>query len=418
MVIKEISKEEFDSCVSNNVLKNYYQTSIYGDLMKKGGYTPLYIKATEGNKIVGISLILSKYITIKVKYGYAPRGFLLNYYDFDLLKDFTLSLKKFLSKRDFAFLKINPEIVLSQVENSTGRKTYNNASVKLIKNMQSLNYKKLKDNIYFESILPKYNPIINLDTFTFLSLNKNIKQKVKHKDEKGFTLVKGDEYTLNEFYELVKNKNNNTLEFYKNYYKYFNKNKMVDIWFIQVDYNKYLEVLKEEYSILEQESEKANDNFRHNTNNKSLLNKKMESDKSITTLHEYISEINDLLKKEINSQILATALVIKFNNRVTIVMSGYDKGKSKFNANHLLYLKLIEKYKNEGYKFMDLNGISGDFSKTNPYHGLNEFKLNFNPIIYEYIGEFDLIIKDTIYSLLWSAKKLHNEFDKNNVVNT
>ena len=64
---------------------------------------------------------------------------------------------------------------------------------------------------------------------------------------------------------------------------------------------------------------------------------------------------------------------------------------------------------------MDLNGITADFSKDNPYRGLNEFKLSWNPKVYEYIGEFDFIINQNKYALLWSTKKLHKEFEKPNL---
>ena len=76
---------------------------------------------------------------------------------------------------------------------------------------------------------------------------------------------------------------------------------------------------------------------------------------------------------------------------------------------------MIEKYKNDGYKFFDLNGITGDFSDKNPYKGLNDFKLQFKPRVYEYIGEFDLVINKTIYQLLLSSNKLSKEFQRTDI---
>ena len=46
---------------------------------------------------------------------------------------------------------------------------------------------------------------------------------------------------------------------------------------------------------------------------------------------------------------------------------------------------------------MDLNGITADLSKENHYYGLNRFKMGFNPDVYEYIGEFDLVIDEKQY---------------------
>ena len=416
MQIKEINENEFDNFANNHILKNYYQTSKYGNLMKKFGYNPIYIAMFEENKIIGAALILSKYIAINVKYGYSPRGFLIDYQNEYYLKEFTKLIKKYFFKKGFAFIKINPEITLAEVFPETNTKNINEMSQEIIKELEDLNYKKLKDNIYFESLLPKYNPIINLKTFNIENLNKNIKQKIKNKDKNGISLIKGDEYNLNQFYELVKNKKDNSIEYYKNYYKIFNEANMSDLWLLQIDYHEYLKNAQEEYTTLLEENDLINKAFINDTNNKQLLRQKMESDKKITTLNQEITEINNYIQNGIYKQIIATALTIKYQNRVNIVISGFDK-HTKQNPNHILYTKLIENYKNENYSYLDLNGITGDFSHDNPYKGLNDFKLNFNPNIYEYIGEFDLIINQTLYSLLWTTKILHNEFDRKDIKN-
>ncbi len=36
------------------------------------------------------------------------------------------------------------------------------------------------------------------------------------------------------------------------------------------------------------------------------------------------------------------------------------------------------------------------YQKDNHYYGLNRFKMGFNPDVYEYIGEFDLVIDEKI----------------------
>lgn len=414
MQIKEINEIEFDNFASSHVLKNYYQTSYYGNLMKKFGYTPIYIGVFDNDSIVGAALILSKYIAINIKYGYSPRGFLIDYQNTYYLEEFTKLVKKYFFKKGFAFIKINPEITLAEVISETNSKNINNNSVKIINELERLNYKKLKNNIYFESLLPKYNPIINLKKFDINNLNKNIKQKIHNKDKKGISLIKGDEYNLNEFYEFIKNKKDNSIEYYKNYYKIFNEAKMADLWLLQIDYHEYLKLTQEEYTNLLEKNERINKEFIENTKNKQLLRAKMESDRKLTSLNQEITDINTYIQNGVNKQIIASALTIKFKNRVNIVISGFDKN-IKLNPNHILYIKLIEHYKNENYSYLDLNGITGDFTPSNPYRGLNEFKLNFNPNIYEYIGEFDLIINQTLYSLLWTTKILHNEFDRKDI---
>ena len=100
MLIEQIEKNVFDEFAKNHVLRNFYQTSAYGELMSRNGYTALYIGGFTNSKLVAASLILCKSIGPNIKYGYAPRGFLINYYDTSLLKEFSkrIQLKKFIKK--------------------------------------------------------------------------------------------------------------------------------------------------------------------------------------------------------------------------------------------------------------------------------------------------------------------------------
>ena len=142
------------------------------------------------------------------------------------------------------------------------------------------------------------------------------------------------------------------------------------------------------------------------------INKKMNSDK---TLLAYKNDIS-IASKHLNNpekEYVAGALVVKHGDTATILISGYDKRYRDFAPNYYLYYEILRYYHNE-YKYVDLNGITGDFSQTNKYHGLNQFKLGFKPNIYEYIGEFDLIINKKGYNYLAKKGLLEQEFNKNN----
>ena len=86
----------------------------------------------------------------------------------------------------------------------------------------------------------------------------------------------------------------------------------------------------------------------------------------------------------------------------------YDKKDIIFNWNDE---KIMEYYK-DNYNYFDLNDMTGDFTKENPYYGLNEFKLGFKPKVYEFIGEYDLIINDKKYKNLLTNGTLAKIFNK------
>ena len=136
MKVREIDGETFNNFANNHPLKNFYQTKEYGDLMIHSDFSVMYIGGFEDDVLVAASLILYKTIGPSMKYGYAPRGFLLDYYDPDLLKKFTKEIKSYYFKKSFAFIKINPEITYSTIDFDNKSKLINSRNKKLVEDMK------------------------------------------------------------------------------------------------------------------------------------------------------------------------------------------------------------------------------------------------------------------------------------------
>ena len=134
----------------------------------------------------------------------------------------------------------------------------------------------------------------------------------------------------------------------------------------------------------------------------SYLNKKMESDKLITSYKSNLLKATDLLKSNPDGITIAGAMVIKYDNAAYLFTEGIDESYGHLNANYLLKWQLINDYNEQGLKYINLNGIVGDFENQNEYSGLNEAKLGFNSTVTEYIGEFDIVLNSFAYN--WYMK--------------
>lgn len=410
MKIINISKEVFDEFSSTHTLRSFYQTSSYAESFKKDMFDVIYLGGYKDNSLVAASMILIKSIAFNIKYGYAPRGFLIDFYDTSLLREWSEGLKDFFNKKNIAFIKINPEITLNIVDYQKEDKFLNVKSNELVNTLKNFGYEKLKDNMYFESQLPKYNPILDIGEFNLNDVNKIVKNKMNNISRRGLSIVKGDKYNINAFYEFIITKNKKPIEFYKKLYDNFENKDMIDLFLVYADYNEYLKSLQIDYADYLEENESINHEFSLSPNSKTLFNVKMQSDQHLNELHKEISDVSIKLSNKEQKVLIAAALCVKQGKRVNIIESGFDKEYPKFSPNYYITYKLIEYYKNNGFNFIDLNGMSGDMSSNNPYKGLNEFKLNFNPTVYEYIGEFDFVLNPTVYQLLWNTKKLEKEF--------
>ena len=408
MHIKELTIAEFDSFARSFPISSYYQSSNYALFMTECGYDYELIGfVDELGVIQAASLILIKKLNFSYKYGYAPKGFLIDYFDQDLLKKFTAAIKEYYGKR-LVFIKINPEIAIGEID-LVSKLTNYNQNIIVRDYLKELGYTKLRDNKYFESMHPRFNAILNTQEISFHSLNKNTKNKIRKGFKKGLVFEKVDRDSLDVLFQFIKYKKNIDPFYYKNYYNVFDRIQAADLFLIKIDYQEYLLNSKKLY---DQELDRNNEITKkliHHSNDTNIK-EKMNSDRILLSYKNDI-EIATKGLRENKVVYIAGAFVIRYLNRAHIVISGYDKVYRHFDPNYFLHYKIIEYYKNN-FKFIDLNGMTGDFTSNNPYLGLNNFKLGFKPHIYEFIGEFDLIFNDHAYKSLIKKGIMAREFNK------
>ena len=407
MYIKELSLEEFNRFVQNNIIGNFYQSVNYAMLKAEEGYEYEYIGLVDNTDIIGAALILYKRIGT-THYGYSPRGFLIDYSNPYLLETFTNLVKDYYKKKNFAFIKINPEIAIGKLNKHTLNFEYNE-NYNVINNLTRCGYKKLKSNMNFEALLPRINAIVNLEEMDIDKFAKNTRNKIKKGIRKGLVLEKADQSKIGILARFLKDNLNKDTYYYNDLYNVFNKTGDVDYFLVKVNYKDYLINSQNYYNYELHKNSLLNDKMLHKANT-NIINAKMNSDKSLLSYKNDIAEASKYLNENIDTYV-AGAMVIKYDNRITIQISGFDKELKRYAANYFLYFAILAHYRGK-YKYADLNGIVADFDKDNPYHGLNRFKLGFNPDVYEYIGEFDLVINESSYNHLLKSGILAQELNK------
>ncbi len=409
MKIKLLSLFKFDEYATNHPLRSYHQSSNYAIFMAEHGFDYDFIGyVNDQDEILAATLIIYKKIDLFNKYGYAPKGFLIDYHNEELLNSFTGALKKYYYRQNFAFIKINPEIAIGDLDIEKKQINYNENKA-LIEVLKRCGFRKLIDNKRFEAVLPKFNAIIPLKEVSFAQLAKQARNKVRKGIRKGLYIEKGTRDDIDILYEFIKSKKGRNANFYKSYYNVFEKNESIDVFLIKVDFEECLINARDLYEKAMEENALLVQKVMKNASEENL-NFKMQSDRLVLNYKNDILEATKGLS--INRyKYIAGCIIIKYQNRVSIVISGFDHNFKRFNPNYFMHYKLIEYYQ-KTFDYLDLNGITGEFDDTSPYKGLNEFKFCFKPKAFEYIGEFDLIINEGIYRGLESSGILAREFSK------
>ena len=408
MRIVKLSSAQFDRFASTNKYRNYFQTSMYANVMSKFGYQYQYIGiVNDNNRLVGASLIIYKDVWMKYKIAYAPRGILYNYENEQELEEIVEKLQKSLGKQNFMLLRIDPYIPLTIRDCDGNIMNFNNQGTTIIENLKNAGFKYKGKNLYFETEKPRWEALILLQRDVreiFAKFDKRTRNKIRRANTAGIEIVKSPDRSVNKLFEFVSKKDKKPLSFYKEIMSKYEND--VEIYYAKINTETFLINSRRNY---EKELE-YNDVLANKVQDLSIdakereayLNKKMESDRLITAYKNSLLRSTDLLKSNPDGIIIAATMIIRYDNAAYIFTEGQDESYRYLNPLYLTKWKLINDYTEQGLKYINLNAICGEFEKKNPYSGLNEAKLGFNTAVTEYIGEFDIVLNNFAYN--WYKK--------------
>lgn len=397
MKIVELQAEQFDLFTKEFPYRNFYQTKQYGMLMDRHQFNDYYLGLEdESGKIIAGTLILVKRGAFGYKWGYCPRGFLIDFKNHNLLENFTKLLKEYLKKRNFMFIKLDP-ILIYKSHNNNGEITPLVDNSSTFNKLIELGYEHAGFNLNFETIKPRWNAVSIFDDNDniFYKFSKEKRNKIRKADKLGVEILKGRAEDIRTFYDFIKNKHSRKFNYYLDMFEIFGKDDMFELYFANLNTSSFVEKTKRLYEIEEQNNNEINEELLENidsNNRNNILKRKTHSDMLLNTYKQNMINATNLFKQFPTGRIIGSCAVIKYNKEIFFLIYGYDKDYSSYCSTHLMIYQLMEKYHREGYNKFNLNGISGDFSTSSKYRDLTRFKLGFNSHIEEYMGEFTLTI--------------------------
>ena len=332
------------------------------------------------------------------------RGFLLNYEDFYLLRDFTVQIKNFLGKMNIIGLKINP-LITRNIYNFEQQTRYSNPKYQLVyESLRQNEYYHLGYNNFFEALKPRFEAIIDLNKplyQLFQNIKKNYRTKIRSAIKNGIQTYQGNINDLAYLYDFTKDRYKRNLDYFKDCFNYFSNRKMIELYYTKLDTKVYLQAIQKRLTTYEEKSNQLNNLIMSKQSNKNqkLINKKINIDRYLNQYKNELINATNLLRNYPEGIVTSCILLIKQDKEITILIDGYDKKFKKLNSKHLLIWQIIQIYQKQGYTKFNLGGISNMAIDANRYSGLDEFKLNFGAQMIEYAGDFELVTHKRNYNL-------------------
>ena len=330
--------------------------------------------------------------------GYAPRGFLIDWNNDDLVKEFTEKLKEFLANRNFTYLKVDPLITLKEhnINGEVKQNTIDNTS--FVNKLQSIGYIHLGYNNGMEALKPRWNAIMKLNnniTLLYNSISKEARSKITEASKMGNRVYKGGLNDISLLYNLI-NKSTPPLEYYLDYYQFFSQNNGFEVYFTKLEPVSYVNSSKNLYEKEEQRNNELNMQIQdfNNPNKEFVINEKLKSDELLSKYKKNMLEASSLFQKYPSGLVISGVAVIKYGKKITFLASGVNENFKNIYPEYLLKWQLASEFARNGYDIVDLGSLTGDFNNNSYLSTLNKELSN---SIVEYVGEFDLVINKKSY---------------------
>ena len=392
--IENIDKDKYIKFTDNHQKSHFLQSYAWGQFCKRiKGQIPYYVGLENNdNNLVATALILLKKTPFGYSYGYCPRGFILDYRDLNLIKEFSSYLKQFMKDKKIIYIKFDPDISYQDIDEEARPIEGGNNNYELYNYMLSLGYKHTGFYKLYEGNQPRYTFRIDLNKDweeIEAKMSKSFLKSVKRSELYDFEI--DNEPNVENFYHLIQcNSSKDDFDAHNlNYYKIFTeeleKEKLVKYFNISIKPKNLINKFTKDIDNLKLELEK---------------NKKRKIDiiNQINKLEKDIEIFNTLKEEKV---IICSLICTYTKNRAWSMFIGSNEVANLTFAVTRSYYEAIKDAYNKKYDFFDLFGTPGDPHTTyKNLAKLHDFKRKFGDKYIEFIGEFDLVNNKLLYKML------------------
>ncbi len=392
--IENIDKDKYIKFTDNHQKSHFLQSYAWGQFCKRiKGQIPYYVGLENNdNNLVATALILLKKTPFGYSYGYCPRGFILDYRDLNLIKEFSSYLKQFMKDKKIIYIKFDPDISYQDIDEEARPIEGGNNNYELYNYMLSLGYKHTGFYKLYEGNQPRYTFRIDLNKDweeIEAKMSKSFLKSVKRSELYDFEI--DNEPNVENFYHLIQcNSSKDDFDAHNlNYYKIFTeeleKEKLVKYFNISIKPKNLINKFTKDIDNLKLELEK---------------NKKRKIDiiNQINKLEKDIEIFNTLKEEKV---IICSLICTYTKNRAWSMFIGSNEVANLTFAVTRSYYEAIKDAYNKKYDFFDLFGTPGDPHTTyKNLAKLHDFKRKFGDKYIEFIGEFDLVNNKLFYKML------------------
>ena len=396
-----ITAEEHDEFVKNSPQTNLLQSSDWAKIKDNWGNERLGVY--QDQKLVAVASILIQPLPLGFTMLYIPRGPIMDYQNSKLVAFMLQSIKTYAKSKRAVFAKFDPSLFLRKGLIGQEAKDQE-ATLAIIQSLKECGVEWVgRTEDMGETIQPRFQANIYKEYFTEDQLSKSTKQAIRTARNKGVEVIFGGTELLDEFAALMKKTEARKgihlrgKDYYEKLLTTYAGQSYITL--SRINLAQRLASLKEQ---LEKNQAEAS-RFNEKTKPGKIDNNRQEKER----LEEEIQFLNQELKAGQEIVSLSGTLTLEFGGTSENVYAGMDENFRRYQPAILTWYETAQHAFDRGADWQNMGGVENHLDG-----GLYHFKSKFNPMIEEFVGEFNLSTS-ILYPLVNKAyqlrKKLRNK---------
>ena len=396
-----ITAEEHDEFVKTSPQTNLLQSSDWAKIKDNWGNERLGVY--QDHKLVAVASILIQPLPLGFTMIYIPRGPIMDYQNSELVAFMLQSIKTYAKSKRAVFAKFDPSLFLRK--GLIGQETSDQeATLAIIQSLKECGVEWVgRTEDMGETIQPRFQANIYKEYFTEDQLSKSTKQAIRTARNKGVEVIFGGTELLDEFAALMKKTEARKgihlrgRDYYEKLLTTYAGQSYITL--SRINLAQRLASLKEQ---LEKNQAEAS-RFNEKTKPGKIDNNRQEKER----LEEEIQFLLQELKAGQEIVSLSGTLTLEFGGTSENVYAGMDENFRRYQPAILTWYETAQHAFDRGAAWQNMGGVENQLDG-----GLYHFKSKFNPMIEEFVGEFNLPTS-MLYPLVNKAyqlrKKLRNK---------
>ena len=396
-----ITAEEHDEFVKNSPQTNLLQSSDWAKIKDNWGNERLGVY--QDQKLVAVASILIQPLPLGFTMLYIPRGPIMDYQNSELVAFMLQSIKTYAKSKRAVFAKFDPSLFLRKGLIGQEAKDQE-ATLEIIQSLKECGVEWVgRTEDMGETIQPRFQANIYKEYFTEDQLSKSTKQAIRTARNKGVEVIFGGTELLDEFAALMKKTEARKgihlrgKDYYEKLLTTYAGQSYITL--SRINLAQRLASLKEQ---LEKNQAEAS-RFNEKTKPGKVDNNRQEKER----LEEEIQFLNQELKDSQEIVSLSGTLTLEFGGTSENVYAGMDENFRRYQPAILTWYETAQHAFDRGADWQNMGGVENHLDG-----GLYHFKSKFNPMIEEFVGEFNLptsILYPLVNKAYQLRKKLRNK---------